>query len=143
MSEAQPHTYDFGDFRIDTGKRLLLRAGDHVPLTPKVFDTLLLLVAHQGQVLDKQELMSAIWPDTAVEENNLNQNISTLRRIFGETRGENRYIATIPGRGYCFTAEVRTFKSPPRRRSPPISGSEFSPSKTSVPVLSASTSPTA
>ena len=110
MSEAQPHTYDFGDFRIDTGKRLLLRAGDHVPLTPKVFDTLLLLVAHQGQVLDKQELMSAIWPDTAVEENNLNQNISTLRHIFGETRGENRYIATIPGTGYCFTAEVRTFK---------------------------------
>jgi DNA-binding winged helix-turn-helix (wHTH) protein/tetratricopeptide (TPR) repeat protein len=110
LSEAQPHTYDFGDFRIDTGKRLLLRAGDHVPLTPKVFDTLLLLVAHQGQVLDKQELMSAIWPDTAVEENNLNQNISTLRRIFGETRGQNRYIATIPGTGYCFTAEVRTFK---------------------------------
>ncbi len=110
MSEAQPHTYDFGDFRIDTGKRLLLRAGDHVPLTPKVFDTLLLLVAHQGQVLDKQELMSSIWPDTSVEENNLNQNISTLRRILGETRGENRYIATIPGTGYCFTAEVRTFK---------------------------------
>jgi DNA-binding winged helix-turn-helix (wHTH) protein/tetratricopeptide (TPR) repeat protein len=110
LSEAQPHTYDFGDFRIDTGKRLLLRAGDHVPLTPKVFDTLLLLVAHQGQVLDKQELMSAIWPDTAVEENNLNQNISALRRIFGETRGQNRYIATIPGTGYCFTAEVRTFK---------------------------------
>ena len=108
MREAQPHTYDFGHFRIDTGKRLLLRAGDHVPLTPKVFDTLLLLVAHQGQVLDKQELMSAIWPDTAVEENNLNQNISTLRRIFGETRGENRYIATIPGTGYCFTAEVQT-----------------------------------
>jgi len=110
LSEAQPHTYDFGDFRIDTGKRLLLRAGDHVPLTPKVFDTLLLLVAHQGQVLDKRELMSALWPDTAVEENNLNQNISTLRHIFGETRGQNRYIATIPGTGYCFTAEVRAFK---------------------------------
>jgi DNA-binding winged helix-turn-helix (wHTH) protein/tetratricopeptide (TPR) repeat protein len=118
LSEAQPHTYDFGDFRIDTGKRLLLRAGDQVPLTPKVFDTLLLLVAHRGQVLDKQVLMSAIWPDTAVEENNLNQNISTLRRIFGETRGQNRYIATIPGTGYCFTAEVRTFKSATMEETP-------------------------
>ena len=118
LSEAQPHTYDFGDFRIDTGKRLLLRSGDHVPLTPKVFDTLLLLVAHQGQVLDKQELMSAIWPNTAVEENNLNQNISTLRHIFGETRGENRYIATIPGTGYCFTADVRTFKVATQEETP-------------------------
>jgi DNA-binding winged helix-turn-helix (wHTH) protein/tetratricopeptide (TPR) repeat protein len=110
LSEAQPHIYDFGDFRIDAGRRLLLRVGEHVPLTPKVFDTLLLLVARQGQVLDKKELMSAIWPDTAVEENNLNQNISTLRRIFGETRGENRFIATVPGIGYRFTADVRASK---------------------------------
>lgn len=111
MSGVQVSNYDFGDFRIDTRRRLLLRAGENVPLTPKVFDTLLLLITHQGQVLDKQHIMGAIWPDTVVEENNLNQNISTLRRIFGETRGENRFIATVPGRGYCFTAEVLTSKA--------------------------------
>ena len=64
MSDTQPHIYDFGDFRIDTGRRLLLRAGQQVLLTPKVFDTLLLLVTHQGQVLDKQHIMTSIWPDT-------------------------------------------------------------------------------
>ncbi len=110
MSEGLSAIYDFGDFRVDTAKRILLRAGEQVPLTPKVFDTLLLLITRKGQVLDKQELMATIWPDTAVEENNLNQNISVLRRIFGETRGENRFIATVPGKGYCFTAEVRTLK---------------------------------
>ncbi len=111
MSDVQSHIYDFGDFRIDAGRRVLLRAGEQVPLTPKAFDTLILLIEHQGQVLDKQHIMSAIWPDTVVEENNLNQSISTLRRTFGETRGENRFIATVPGRGYCFTAEVRTSKA--------------------------------
>jgi len=113
VSDTQPHIYDFGDFRIDTGRRLLLRAGQQVLLTPKVFDTLLLLVTHQGQVLDKQHIMTSIWPDTVVEENNLNQNISALRRILGETRGENRFIATVPGRGYCFTAEIRAAPAPP------------------------------
>jgi DNA-binding winged helix-turn-helix (wHTH) protein/tetratricopeptide (TPR) repeat protein len=99
--------YDFGEFRIDPGKRVLLRSGVQIPLPPKAFDTLMLLVTHRGRVLDKQQVMRAIWPDTIVEENNLNQNISTLRRVLGDARGENRYIATIPGRGYCFTAEVR------------------------------------
>src|SRR4030095_4951774 len=76
--------------------------------TPKVFDTLLYLVEHQGVVLDKDELMLAIWPDTVVEENNLNQSISVLRRVLGESRGENRYVATVPGRGYRFVADVKT-----------------------------------
>jgi DNA-binding winged helix-turn-helix (wHTH) protein/Tfp pilus assembly protein PilF len=107
LNEVEPQIYEFGEFRVDLGRRILFRIGDQIPLTPKVFDTLALLVANHGQVVDKKELMSAIWPDTSVEENNLNQNVSTLRRIFGETRGENRYIATVPGKGYCFTAEVR------------------------------------
>jgi len=112
LTDAQPHIYEFGDFRVDSGRRILFHAHNQIPLTPKVFDTLVLLVENHGQVLDKKELMSAIWPDTAVEENNLNQNVSTLRRIFGETRGENRYIATVPGKGYCFTAPVRTATPP-------------------------------
>jgi DNA-binding winged helix-turn-helix (wHTH) protein/tetratricopeptide (TPR) repeat protein len=106
MSGAPTHIYEFDGFRVEAGKRLLLRDGAAVPLTPKVFDTLLHLVQHQGEILEKDELMQAIWPNTMVEENNLNQNISTLRRVLGEIRGENRYIVTVPGRGYRFIAAV-------------------------------------
>lgn len=100
--------YEFEDYRLDAGKMLLSRSGAHIPLTPKVFDTLLLLVRRTGEVLEKDELIRTVWPDANVEENNLNQNISILRRALGENRGENRYIATIPGRGYRFIPEVRT-----------------------------------
>lgn len=109
MSQPHPDIYEFGEFRIEAGKRLLFRRGDPVPLTPKVFDTLLHLVRHQGKVIAKDDLMRAVWPDTVVEENNLNQNISTLRRVLGENRGENRYIATVPGRGYHFIPDVEIF----------------------------------
>ena len=106
MSLLHPDTYEFGDFRLEAGKRLLLRQGNPVALTPKVFDTLLHLVQHQGKVIAKDDLMRAVWPETVVEENNLNQSISTLRRVLGENRGENRYIATVPGRGYHFIPVV-------------------------------------
>ena len=106
MNVAQPQIYEFDDFRIDSGRRLLLQRGVPVPLKPKVFDTLLYLARHQGRVLEKDELMRAVWPDANVEENNLNQNVSTLRRALGESRGENRYIVTVPGRGYRFAATV-------------------------------------
>lgn len=107
MDDPGPHIYEFDDFRLDARARLLLKGGEPVRLTPRVFDTLLYLVRNHGKVLQKDELMAKIWPDAAVEENNLNQNISTLRRIFGESRGENRYIVTVPGHGYRFAAEVR------------------------------------
>jgi TolB-like protein/DNA-binding winged helix-turn-helix (wHTH) protein len=100
--------YEFDSFRIDSGKRLLLNGrGEAISLTPKIFDTLLCLVSHYGTVIDKDELMSAIWPDTIVEENNLNKNISVLRRVLGEHPGEHRYIVTVPGIGYKFVADVR------------------------------------
>ena len=90
-------------------KRLLWRRdGSAVPLTPRVFETLLYLVQHNNVVLDKERLMEAVWPDSIVEENNLSQNISTLRRVFGENPGSHRFIVTVPGRGYRFVAEVRT-----------------------------------
>ncbi|MGC2196566.1 MAG: winged helix-turn-helix domain-containing protein, partial [Terriglobales bacterium] len=108
---AQPDIYQFGDFRLEVGKRLLLRRDEPVPVTPKVFDTLLHLVQHQGKVIGKDELMRAVWPDTVVEENNLNQNISTLRKVLGENPGENRYIATVPGKGYHFIPRVEGFAS--------------------------------
>ena len=107
MSGPEANTYEFGEFRLDAGKRLLLRNGDAVALTPKAFETLLFLIQHRQRTVDKDELMQAIWPDTVVEENNLNQNISALRRVLGESRGENRYIATIPGKGYQFIADVQ------------------------------------
>ncbi len=109
MNEAQAHIYEFGDFRIDAAKRLLLkRDGERVSLTPKAFDTLLYLVQHSGTLLDKDELLRAVWGDTIVEENNLNQHISTLRRVLGEKRDEHQYIITVPGRGYRFIADVST-----------------------------------
>jgi DNA-binding winged helix-turn-helix (wHTH) protein/tetratricopeptide (TPR) repeat protein len=111
MRDADFHIYEFGDYRLDAGKLLLSRAGELVPLTPKVFDTLLALVKRKGEVLAKEELLRTIWPDTIVEENNLNQNISTLRRILGESCGENRFIATVPGRGYRFIPEVQTLST--------------------------------
>jgi TolB-like protein/Flp pilus assembly protein TadD len=113
MSPAEPHIFEFGDFRVEADKRRLLHKGDAVPLTPKVFDTLLHLIEHRGKIVEKDELMQAIWPDTVVEENNLNQNISTLRRVLGENRGENRYIATIPGKGYRFIAPVESTAATP------------------------------
>src|ERR1700743_375767 len=98
MSDTDLPIYKFGDYRLDAGKLLLSRPGVEFPLTPKVFDTLLLLVKRKGEVLTKEELLRAIWPDTVVEENNLNQNISTLRRILGESRGENPFMQTGPAR---------------------------------------------
>lgn len=106
MGDPTPQIYEFDDFRLNATERVLLRRNEPVPLTPRVFDTLLYLVRHHGKVLEKNELMSQIWPDAVVEENNLNQNISTLRRVLGETRGQNRYIVTVPGRGYRFAAHV-------------------------------------
>jgi DNA-binding winged helix-turn-helix (wHTH) protein/Flp pilus assembly protein TadD len=106
MPACEPDSYEFGEFHLEIRKRLLSRNGKAVALTAKVFDTLLYLVQRRGKVVEKDELMHAVWPDTVVEENNLSQNISTLRRLLGENRGENRYIATVPGKGYCFVADT-------------------------------------
>ena len=106
--QAESIAYEFDNFRIDSGKRLLSNCGpEPITLTPKIFDTLLYLVSHHATVIDKDELMSAIWPDTIVEENNLNKNISVLRRVLGENPGDHRYIVTVAGRGYKFVADVR------------------------------------
>jgi TolB-like protein/Tfp pilus assembly protein PilF len=103
MAEPLPLIYEFDDFRVDAAARVLERGGESVALTPKVFDTLLYLVRNHGRALGKDELMRAIWPDVVVEENNLNQHISILRRALG-TKG---YIVTVQGRGYRFAADVR------------------------------------
>ena len=99
--------YLFGAFRIDVIERVLFGERGAVPLTPKVFDTLLLLVENNNHVLGKQELIERIWPDSFVEDNNLAQNISILRKALGQSPGGQDYIQTVPKRGYRFVAEVR------------------------------------
>ena len=98
--------YLFDVFRIDVVERVLYSAKGVVSLTPKAFDTLLVLVEHQGHVLGKDELMEKVWPDTFVEENNLAQNISMLRKALGEEGGGQKFIETVPKRGYRFVSHV-------------------------------------
>lgn len=107
MSQPSERLYEFGPYRVDAVKRVLLRDGQPVQVTSKVFETLLVLVERSGQVLHKDELMKALWPDTIVEENNLTQQISMLRKALGERAGEHRYVVTVPGRGYSFVATVK------------------------------------
>jgi eukaryotic-like serine/threonine-protein kinase len=104
--QTQPF-YEFGPFRLEPSERLLLRAGEHVSLPPKAFETLLLLVQNSGHVLTKDELMKTLWPDTFVEENNLTQHIAMLRRTLGEASTERAYIETVPRLGYRFVMPVR------------------------------------
>jgi TolB-like protein len=110
MTEPEARVvYEFGGFRLDARQRLLsaIRDSSPIALPARVFDTLLYFVERHGEMLDKATLMKAIWPNLVVEENSLNQNISTLRRVLGEGPGEHRFIVTVPGRGYQFVADVR------------------------------------
>jgi TolB-like protein/DNA-binding winged helix-turn-helix (wHTH) protein/tetratricopeptide (TPR) repeat protein len=108
--------YEFGPFRLDLAKRRLLRDGQPIPLTPKVLDILLVLVENRGRVVDKEELLRNVWPDTTVEEGNLTQSISILRKTMGETPEQHQYIETVPKRGYRFVADVTQMKAQPRMR---------------------------
>ena len=97
--------YLFGVFRIDVTERVLLGKNVSIPLTPKAFDTLLVLVQNSGHVLSSEELMAQVWPDSFVEENNLAQNISTLRKVL--SAGGEKFIETVSKRGYRFVADVQ------------------------------------
>ena len=106
---AEPRVlYEFGPFRVDPDKQVLLREDQPVSVTPKAFETLLILVRRSREVVSKDELMQAVWPDAFVEEGNLSQNIFMLRKALGDTPEDRRYIVTLPGRGYRFVAQVRT-----------------------------------
>jgi DNA-binding winged helix-turn-helix (wHTH) protein/TolB-like protein/Tfp pilus assembly protein PilF len=99
--------YEFGPFRLDPAERALLRDGQSVSLTPKAFDALLIFVEHSNRLLSKDELISKLWPDSFVEESNLAQNVSMIRKALGERLGGGQYIETVPKRGYRFSAEVK------------------------------------
>ena len=106
MNRQTNPIYEFGPFRLDAAEHLLLRAGETVPLQPKAFDLLLALVERHGRLLEKDELLKLVWPDTFVEEANLASNISLLRKALGEGENGQRDIETVPKRGYRFVAGV-------------------------------------
>jgi DNA-binding winged helix-turn-helix (wHTH) protein/Tfp pilus assembly protein PilF len=99
--------YEFGPFRVDPEKELLLRGEETVPLTPKTFQILLVLMRHSKELVTKDDLMKMVWPDTFVEEANLSRNIFLLRRALGESPQDHQYIVTVPGRGYRFAETVQ------------------------------------
>jgi TolB-like protein/DNA-binding winged helix-turn-helix (wHTH) protein/tetratricopeptide (TPR) repeat protein len=107
MSEQSRRSYEFGPFSADPIKRLLLRNGEPVPLSPKALETLLALIESRDRVLTKDELLKQVWGDTIVEEGGLTKNISLLRKALGEKPDTHQYIVTVPARGYQFVADVR------------------------------------
>lgn len=99
--------YDFEPFHIDAVKRQLSRSGEILPLTAKAFDTLLILIRNHGRTVSKHEIIEEVWCDTAVEENNLAQQISVLRKLLGDDARHPEFIITIPGQGYSFIAPIK------------------------------------
>jgi len=106
MREQTTDFYEFGRFRLKPDERLLLRGEEFVPLTPKAFDILLTLLENDGRIVRKDDLMKKVWPDTFVEEGNLTQNVSLLRKALGESATGPQFIETVPRRGYRFVAPV-------------------------------------
>src|SRR3990170_5335558 len=100
MSLGTKHFYDFENFRIDPDERVLLRDGKPVPLTPKAFQMLMILVENHGHIVDKEKLLSEIWSDSFVEEGNLSVNARRLRKALADDANEPKFIETIPRRGY-------------------------------------------
>jgi TolB-like protein/Tfp pilus assembly protein PilF len=107
MSDTPKHLYEFGPFQLDAAEHVLLREGKPVALTPKAFETLLVLVQNSGHVVEKETLINAVWPDTAVEENILAVNVSLLRKTLGTGLNGEQYIENLPKRGYRFVPSVK------------------------------------
>jgi TolB-like protein/DNA-binding winged helix-turn-helix (wHTH) protein len=122
MQPPQAHRiHEFGDFELDVLRRVLVTRVDRQPveITGRVIEALVYLVERPGQLVAKKELIEALWPHVIVEEGNLSQTIHTLRKVLGEKPGEHRYIATVPGRGYRFVADVRIRAEPPTAEAVP------------------------
>src|SRR5437868_3118527 len=106
MNNKRKALLEFGRFRVDTEQRLLFSGNQLVPLSPKAFDTLQVLIEADCRVVEKEELLKKIWPDTFVEEGSLARNISILRKVLGEGAEDQKFIQTIPKRGYRFVAPL-------------------------------------
>ncbi|HTU64744.1 MAG TPA: transcriptional regulator, partial [Steroidobacteraceae bacterium] len=136
--------YEFGDFELDTSRRVLgTRAGAPVEITGRVLDALIFLVEKPGQLIDKKTLIEALWPNVVVEDGNLTQTIHTLRRVLGEKAGEHRYIVTVPGRGYQFVAEVKERVAPVAPVAPAEPVAPIAPMAPAMPTLSSASAPAA
>lgn len=108
QSQKLKELYEFGPFRVDPEKDTLLRDGEVIPLQPKTFQILLVLLRYHQQLVTKEDLLKAVWPDSFVEEANLSRNIFLLRKALGESPQDHQYILTVPGRGYRFAENVRS-----------------------------------
>lgn len=106
ISERTNAVYEFGPFRLEVKEHRLVREGRPIPLTGKAFDTLRVLVERHGTLVSKRDLMNAVWPENTVEENNLDRNISTVRKALGEKATGRQYIETVPRVGYRFVAQL-------------------------------------
>src|SRR5262247_1990107 len=106
MVSPDNHLYEFKPFALDAANRTLFKDNEIVHLTPKAVETLLVLVQHRVQVVEKEQLLKEVWPDSFVEEGSLSRNIHELRKALGDDSSEPRYIATVPKRGYRFIAAV-------------------------------------
>ncbi len=119
LNEPDNLIYEFGPFLLEPQARRLSRNGESVSLAAPEFELLLLLVRNRGRVVEKTEIMEAVWPDTEVEENNLTVRMSSLRRSLGETKGYHPYIQTVTGRGYCLIVQVKELRTEPTHEQPP------------------------
>jgi DNA-binding winged helix-turn-helix (wHTH) protein/tetratricopeptide (TPR) repeat protein len=126
MSVQIKQFYGFGSFRLDAAKRVLVRDGSPVPLSPKAAEMLLVLVENAGQLVGKDDLMKRVWPDAFVEEGNLNKNIFLLRKVLGEWDGGREFIETVPKRGYRFVAPVNEVTHAEVRYQPQAAGARQS-----------------
>src|SRR5271156_3606967 len=104
--------YRFGEYELKVRTRTVSHRGTAVPLEPKTFEVLLYLVANAGRVVNKEELLKAVWPDSFVEESNLTQHVFRLRKVLRPQEGDGPYIVTVPGQGYQFSAEVKSSELP-------------------------------
>jgi DNA-binding winged helix-turn-helix (wHTH) protein/TolB-like protein/tetratricopeptide (TPR) repeat protein len=111
MASCNGYLYRFGPFHVDPVKRQLLKEGEVIPVPSKAFDMLIVLLENSGQVVERSDLMQKLWPDTFVEEINLNVHISSLRKALGENPSDHRYIVTVPRRGYSFVAQLSTIEN--------------------------------
>src|ERR1041385_7577623 len=111
-------TYEFDSYRIDVANRLVFRHDKPLPLTPKAVEILVALIAHNGEIMSKNDLMQIVWPDTIVEDGNLAQNIYLLRKTLDEGSNGKRYVETVARRGYRFVGEVREIRNGDRQELP-------------------------
>ena len=123
MSELPKKVFEFGPFRLDCAERVLLRDGQPVPVTLKAFDVLMLLVENGGHLVEKDELMNRVWAGSFVEEGNLKVTVSMLRKALEDNQPENRFIETVPRRGYRFIAPVSEVRPPPAGCRPAVRAS--------------------